>query len=407
MADPLLDKSAQQTAWEESTRLLHAGDSTATRLGAQAKIVNPAIQRASTVLMPNAASLYSADQPSYGRQGLGVQAALETALCELEGAQAVTLFSSGAGAVTGALLSMLSSGDELLAADGVYRPTRRLCNGALKRFGIATRYYPARASVDEILAMAGPQTRAILLESPASLTFEMQDTPAIAAAARAHGLITLIDNTWAAGALFKPLAAGVDLSIQALTKYVSGASDVFMGSVATRDPRWTSALKTFVLETGWAVSPDDCYTLLRGLRSLPLRLERHGQSAFQIAQWLEAQPEVKSVLCPALPSSPDHALWRRDYTGICGLFGLLLQPAPPRAVEAFLDQLTLFGLGFSWGGFESLAIHCDPQVQRTAKPWLGLGPLIRLHIGLEAPSDLIADLRRGLDVFAAACEGEA
>jgi cystathionine beta-lyase len=376
-------------------------------LGAEAKIVNPPIQRASTVLMPNAASLYSADQPSYGRQGLGVQAALEAALGELEGAQDVALFSSGAGAVTGALLSVLSSGDELLAADGVYRPTRRLCGGALRRFGVATRYYPARASVDEILSLVGPETRAILLESPASLTFEMQDVPAIAAAARARGLITLIDNTWAAGCLFKPLAAGVDLSIQALTKYVSGASDAFMGSVATRELRFGQALKTFVLESGWAVSPDDCYTLLRGLRTLPLRLQRHGEAALQVAQWLETQPEVKSVLCPALPSSPDHALWARDYTGICGLFGVILQPAPTHAVEAFLDRLTLFGLGFSWGGYESLAIHCDPQIQRTARPWLGLGPLIRLHIGLEAPSDLIADLRQGLDVFAAACEGKA
>jgi cystathionine beta-lyase len=406
MADPKSNTGAPAPAWRETTRLLHAGDSAATRLGTDAKIVNPPIQRASTVLMPNAASLYSLDQPSYGRQGLGVQAALETALGELEGAKDVTLFSSGAGAITGALMSVLSSGDELLAADGVYRPTRRLCNGALKRFGISTRYYPARATADEIIAIAGPNTRAIMLESPASLTFEMQDTPAIAAAARARGLITLIDNTWAAGALFKPLAAGVDLSIQALTKYVSGASDVFMGSVATSDPKWGQALKTFTLETGWAVSPDDCYTLLRGLRTLSLRLQRHGESALQIAQWLETQPEVLSVLCPALPSSPDHAVWARDYSGISGLFGILLQPAPPRAVEAFLDQLALFGLGFSWGGFESLAIHCDPQVQRTASPWLGLGPLVRLHIGLEAPSDLIADLRQGLDVFAAACEGE-
>jgi cystathionine beta-lyase len=386
---------------------VHAGDSAATQLGVEAKIVNPPIQRASTVLMPNAASLYASDQPSYGRQGLGVQAALETALRELEGAQAVSLFSSGAAAVTGALMSVLCSGDELLAADGVYRPTRRLCSGTLKRFGISTRYYPARATAQDILAMAGPHTRAILLESPASLTFEMQDTPAIAAAARARGLITLIDNTWAAGCLFKPLAAGVDLSIQALTKYVSGASDVFMGSVATSDPRWSQALKTLVLETGWSVSPDDCYMLLRGLRTLPLRLQRHGGSALQVAQWLEAQPEVKSVLCPALTTSPDHAIWLRDYSGICGLFGVILNPAPPRAVEAFLDRLTLFGLGFSWGGFESLAIHCDPQVQRTARPWLGLGPLVRLHIGLEAPGDLIADLRQGLDVFAAACEGEA
>jgi cystathionine beta-lyase len=180
-----------------------------------------------------------------------------------------------------------------------------------------------------------------------------------------------------------------------------------MGSVAVRRPPLAKALQTLMLETGWAVSPDDCYTMLRGLRTLPLRLRQHGESALIVAQWLETQPEVRRVLCPALPSSEDHAIWKRDYSGVCGLFGVMLQPAPPKAVEAFLDALTLFGLGFSWGGFESLAIHCDPQIQRTARPWLGLGPLVRLHIGLESGEDLIADLRRGLDAFAQACEGEA
>jgi cystathionine beta-lyase len=401
-------KPTSRADLSEATRLLHGAETPAQKLGVEARVVNPPLQRASTVLMPNAASLYaSGGAPTYGRLGLGVQAALEGALAELEGASHLALFSSGAAAVTGALLAALSAGDELLAADGVYRPTRRLCDGTLARFGVTTRFYPARATVDEIMALVGPQTRAIMLESPASLTFEMQDVPAIAAAARAKGILTLIDNTWGAGLLFKPLAAGVDFSIQALTKYVSGASDVFMGSVAVRRPPLAKALQTLMLETGWAVSPDDCYTMLRGLRTLPLRLRQHGESALIVAQWLQTQPEVQRVLCPALPSSEDHAIWKRDYSGVCGLFGVMLQPAPPKAVEAFLDALSLFGLGFSWGGFESLAIHCDPQIQRTAKPWLGLGPLVRLHIGLESPDDLMADLRRGLDAFAQACEGEA
>ncbi len=390
--------------WAAATRLVHAGDSPDARLGFAARSVNPPIQRASTVVLPDAASLYGNDHPTYGRAGLGVQASLEAALCELEGAVAAKLFSSGAAAITAALMTVLSAGDEVLVSAGAYAPTRRFCDGMLTRFGVRTRYFAPSARADEVLAMIGARTRAVFLESPASLTFELQDVPAIAAGARTRGVLTLIDNTWAAGLLFKPLDHGVDLSIQALTKYGSGGSDVFMGSVAVSDAKLGQRLLQTVWDTGWAVSPDDCYTVLRSLRTLPVRLARHGASALQVAQWLETQPEVARVLCPALPGSPNHAIWARDFSGTNGLFGLVLKAGPARAADAFLDALQLFRLGFSWGGFESLAVSGDPQVRNPGRGWRAEGALMRLHVGLEAPRDLIADLRRGLDAFAAACE---
>ena len=390
--------------WAEATRLVHAGDSPEARLGHAARGVNPPVQRASTVLLADAASLYGGDAPSYGRGGLGVQASLEAALCELEHAETAKVFSSGAAAITAALMTVLSAGDEVLVTAGAYAPTRRFCEGMLTRFGVTPRAFAPDASAEAVLAMIGPATRAIFLESPASLTFELQDVAAIAAGARERGVLTLIDNTWGAGVLFKPLDHGVDLSIQALTKYASGGSDVFMGSVAVRDPKLGERLVQTGWDTGWAVSPDDCYTVLRSLRTLPVRLARHGASALEVAHWLQAQPEVARLLCPALPGCPGHALWARDFSGANGLFGLVLQPGPARAAAAFLDALRVFGLGFSWGGFESLAVSGDPQVRNPARGWKADGALMRLHVGLEAPADLIADLRRGLDAFAAACE---
>jgi cystathionine beta-lyase len=240
----------------------------------------------------------------------------------------------------------------------------------------------------------------ILMESPGSLSFEMQDAPRIAELAREREILTAMDNTWGAGLLFKPLAHGIDLSIQALTKYVGGHSDVFMGSAAARDPALVRRLADGVHHMGWAVSGEDAYAMLRGLRTLPLRLEKQGANGLTVAAWLRDQPEVAQMLHPALPGCPDHELWARDFKGACGLFGFVLKPAPEAAVHAFLDALKLFGLGFSWGGFESLAIVCDPQlkVRRHAKAYGG--PLMRLHIGLEQPDDLIADLRRGLDAYA-------
>ena len=249
------------------------------------------------------------------------------------------------------------------------------------------------------MAMATPATRLIVMESPGSLSFEMQDVPAIARLARQRGILTLLDNTWAAGLLFKPLAHGVDLSVQSLTKYVGGHSDAFMGAVAASSPPMVQALEAAILDFGWSVAPDDAYQMLRGLRTLPTRMARHGASGLQVAAWLAQQPQVLQVLHPALPGAPGHELWKRDYSGAAGVFAVVMRPGSPRAVEAFLDTLTLFGLGFSWGGFESLAISSGDQLSHRRFPSGLAGPLMRLHIGLEEPADLIADLRRGLDAL--------
>lgn len=381
----------------DETRLIHAGRTS----GDLVRTVGPPIQKGSTVLMPDAASLYDDDLITYGRQGLSAQAALQTALAELERAAGVTLYPSGVAAVTGALLALLKAGDEVLVVDTIYKPTRRFCDHVLKRFGVTTTYYDARLSPDELVAGASPATRLILLESPGSLSFEMQDVPRVAALARERGILTAVDNTWGAGLTFKPLEHGVDVSIQALTKYVGGHSDVFMGSVAARDPSLVRKLDDGVLHIGWAVSGEDAYAMLRGLRTLAVRMDRHTENGLKVAAWLREQPEVRQILHPALPGSPGHELWKRDFTGACGLFGFVLNPVPAAAVDAFLDSLHLFGLGFSWGGFESLAISCDPQLRSRKTPADYGGPLVRLHIGLENPDDLIADLRRGLDALAA------
>jgi cystathionine beta-lyase len=378
----------------EATRLIHSG-----KADAIARTVGPPIQRGSTVLVPNAAALYDGSTLTYGRMGLASQMALTQALCALEGASHVQLYDSGLAAMTGPMLSILKAGDEVLVVDCIYTPTRRFCDTVLTRFGISTRYFPAGASADAVIAMIGPSTRLIVLESPGSLTFEIQDVPEIARQARARGVLTLIDNTYGAGLLFKPLAHGIDISCQALTKYVGGHSDVFMGSAAVADESLAKALNQAARDHGWSVSPDDAYAMLRGLRTLETRLARHGASGVEIARWLEARPEVERVLHPALPACPGHEFWKRDFTGANGLFSFVLKPGGD--AFALLDALELFGLGFSWGGFESLAIAFDKKVSilRTAEPWREAGPLVRLHIGLEDPADLIADLRRGLDAY--------
>lgn len=382
---------------DEETRLIRKGSS----LGLPARTVNPPIQRGSTVLMPNAASLYDDNQISYGITGLSSPAALQVALAELEGSPDVTLYPSGLAAITGAMLAVLKAGDEILVVDSAYKPTRRFCDRVLTRFGVTTTYYDPALSPETLMALTTAKTRMILLEAPGSLTFEMQDVPAIAAAANARGVLTLIDNTWAAGLYFKPLAHGVTISVQALTKYVGGHSDCFMGSATTMDTDIGNELGNAMWDIGWSVSPDDAYTMLRGLRTLATRLPRHHENGLVIARWLQDRPEVARVLHPALPGDPGHALWKRDFTGACGLFGVVLKPANQRAVHALLDALEIFGLGFSWGGYESLAIHCDPQLKSRSFP-VGLeGPLLRLHVGLESPADLITDLERGFTALAA------
>jgi cystathionine beta-lyase len=382
---------------DRTTVIHHAGET-----GPLAKTVGPPIQRGSTVLMPNARSLYDPTQVSYGRGGLEPQNALMSALAALEGGVGARLFPNGLSAMTASLLAVLKAGDDLLVVDSVYAPTRRFCDKVLSRFGITTRYFDPAHDAGQVMALAAPNTRAIVLESPGSLTFEIQDIPAIATTARAAGVLTLIDNTWGAGLLFKPLEHEVDISIQALTKYVGGHSDCFMGSAAVSDPKLLKMLDDAVWNFGWSVSPDDAYQMLRGLRTLPTRLAQHEANALKIAAWLKDQPEVIEVLCPGLPGDRDHTLWARDFHGQNGLVGLVLQPKPETAVFALLDAFQLFGLGFSWGGFESLAIHCDPQLgSRKAKPSFA-GPLIRLHLGLEDADDLIVDLRQGLDAYSRA-----
>jgi cystathionine beta-lyase len=381
----------------DETRLIRAGASPREL----AKTVGPPIQKGSTVLLPNARALYDDDNHvTYGRQGLAAQAALQEALAMMEGAVGVSLYPSGLSAMSGALLAVLKTGDEVLVADTVYKPTRRFGDQVLKRFGAPVSYFDPRQSPEELVGEASDAVRMIVMESPGSLSFEMQDMARVAELAKARGILTVADNTWGAGYLYKPLEHGVDISIQALTKYVGGHSDVFMGSAAARDPALVRALDDGVHQLGWSVAGEDAYQMLRGLRTLPTRLARQGESGLLLADWLRDQPEVAAMYHPALPGCPDHALWRRDYAGACGLFAFALKPAPEAAVNAFLDALSLFGLGFSWGGFESLAISCDPQLKiRRFQRDYG-GPLIRLHVGLENPDDLIADLRKGLAAYA-------
>ena len=378
----------------EQTRLIHSDSPR----DAFQRTPSPPVQRGSTVLLPSCEALYDGDRVTYGRVGLSPQRALRDALRDLENADEAFIYPSGLTAITGTLLALLSAGDEVLACDTVYNPTRRFLAGTLARYGVRARYFDPADDAEAIRAMITPATRVIFLESPGSLTFEMQDIPAIAAMAKEAGILTVIDNTWSAGVLFKPLDHGVDVSIQSLTKYVCGHSDVFMGLAAAKGGA-VDLLASSNYETGWAVSPDDAYMAIRGLRTLHARLAHHGAAALKVAEWLEAQPEVHSVMCPALPSDPGHAIWKRDFTGICGLIGAVLEPASDAAVARMVERLELFGLGFSWGGFESLAIPSDPQLKARTHKLSYPGPLLRVHVGLESVDDLIADLRQGLDTL--------
>ncbi|HWE46204.1 MAG TPA: cystathionine beta-lyase [Caulobacteraceae bacterium] len=381
---------------DERTRLLKD----ANRRTAPRRPVNPPIERATTLINAQAKTLRSNDLgPTYAISGGAVHEVLRDALAELEHAERVFLVPSGLAAATVAILAMLEAGDDVILTDSSYSPTRRFSETQLKRLGITARFAPARANAEELMAFCTDKTRLIVMESPGSLTFEIQDAPAIAAAARERGVRTMLDNTWSAGVYFKPLDHGVDLSVQALSKYVGGHSDVFLGSIAVKDSAVAKRVDDVIEDFGWYVSPDDAYLALRGLRTLPVRLEQHQRSALKVAQWLEQQPEVARVLYPALSSSPDYALWKRDFTGASGLMGVELKPGSREAAEAFLDALKLFGLGFSWGGFESLATYEDPQLRRRQHQAKLGGPLVRLHIGLEGVDDLIADLRQGLDRY--------
>ena len=369
------------------TRLIH------TRAGRLDRVtVNPPLERASTVLFRDEAGLYGA-KPTYGRMGLTVHRELEAAMCELEGATHTRLASNGLQACALAIASLVTSGDHMLFTDSTYGPTARFCERRLKAMGVEAERFDPRAG-GEIASLFRPNTKAIFLEAPGSLTFEICNTPAIVAAAKERGIRTILDNTWGAGLLYQPLAHGVDVSVQALTKYVVGHADAFGGAVMTRDPGLALRIANASEDWGIGLAPDDAYLALRGLRSLATRLRAHEASGLEMAHWLAARPEVSDVLHPALPSSPDHALWKRDFTGSNGLFGVILKPVPEGGLERFFEALSLFSLGFSWGGFESLIIPCDQQLTRMKGSWTErrAGPLLRLHIGLEATRDLKADL---------------
>ena len=382
-----------------STRLVHGGRDPERYAGA----VNPPPFRMSTALAPDFETFtrpnrkFEPDATTYGRFGTPTHRELEKLLTELEGGTDTVLLPAGLWAITTALFAVLESGDELLMTDSVYGPTRYFCETMLARMGIRTTYVAPTLAPDELAAKVGPATKALFLESPGSMSFEVQDVPALTGAAHAHGLTVLMDNTWATPLYFKPLAHGVDLSIQAGTKYIVGHADAMLGAV-TAGEAWARPLRETMYQMGNIAGSEETYLGLRGIRTLDLRLPKHWESSVLVAKWLETRPEVAQVLHPALPSHPQHAIWARDFAGASGLFGFVLaEPQDKAGLAAMVDNLTYFGLGSSWGGFESLIVPGYPAPGRSVSTLPGPGPLVRLHIGLEDPDDLIADLGAGLD----------
>ena len=379
-----------------NTRLAHSGHEPRSYHG----FVQPPVVHASTVLFPDAGTMASRNQRyTYGTRGTPTSDALASAIDALEGSAGTICVPSGLAAVTVPLLSFLSAGDHVLIVDSVYNPTRRFADTMLARLGVEVAYYPPELGA-EIASVMKPNTKVVWTESPGSNTFEMQDIPAICEAAHARGAIVMMDNTWATPLFFKPLDHGVDISVHAATKYPGGHSDVLLGTVSANDACWDRLHEGF-LTLGTCAGPDDVYLVQRGLKTMGVRLQRHGESALALAQWLEGQPGVKQVLHPALPSFPGHDLWKRDFCGASGLFSIVLEGGGTEKAHAFLDALEIFGLGYSWGGHESLAVHVylgDRTVSRTDYG----GPLIRLQIGLEDVADLKADLAAGLEAANAA-----
>lgn len=385
------------------TLVTHAGSDPARQGG----MVNPPVYRASTILHPTVASLDEGQKDrfapgvfTYGRHGTPTTAALEQAMAEIEGGDRAVALPSGAAAVFAAILAFVRSGDHVLIADSVYGPTRSFAQGFLKRFGVETTFYDPMIGA-AITGLMRPNTRVLFLESPGSYTFEVQDVPTLAAAAREKGIVSIIDNTWAAPVFCRPLALGADVSVVAATKYVCGHSDVMAGVIICRD-RHFARIRHAVAELGYSIGPDECYLVLRGLRTAAVRMRQHEQQGLALAKWLAARPEVERVLHPAFPGHPGHDFWKRDFTGSCGLFSIVLKPVPKEAVEAMLNGMSLFGMGFSWGGFESLILPIEPAKIRTATKWDAAGPALRIHAGLEDLGDLIADLECGFDRLHAA-----
>jgi cystathionine beta-lyase len=388
-------KVKKKRSRRRDTVLAHAGRDPAANHG----IVNPPVYHASTVVFPTVAKLEASqvaplDHIHYGRYGTPTTMALEEAVARLEGGDKAIALPSGLAAIACALQAFLKAGDHALIADSVYFPTRRLCNGLLAGWGVETTFYDPMVGA-RIADLIRPNTRVVFLESPGSLTFEVQDVPAIAKAARARGAVTVMDNTWSAGYYFQPFAHGVDVSIQAATKFIAGHSDAMLGVITVRD-KLHERVKMTAVNLGVCAGVDECYLGLRGLRSLAARMPRHQESGLKLARWLKSRPEVARVLHPALPECPGHKYWKRDFTGAAGLFSVVLKPFSKKAVAAMLDGLELFAMGYSWGGYESLIIPIYPAKVRSATRWTHPGPAIRIHAGLEDPDDLIADLAAGL-----------
>ncbi len=388
------DKKDVLAAAGPNTRLTHVGNDPAEFHG----FVNPPVVHASTVLFPNAATMEKrAQKYTYGTRGTPTTDALCAAIDELEGSAGTILVPSGLAAVTVPFLAFLSAGDHALIVDSVYSPTRYFCDTMLTRLGVTVEYYDPAVGAG-IAALMKPNTKLVHLEAPGSNTFEMQDVRAIADAAHKGGAVVTMDNTWATPLYFRPLDHGVDISIHAATKYPSGHSDILMGTVSANAAHWNRLWEgNFAL--GICGSPDDAYQILRGLRTMGVRLERHQDSALRLAEWLEGRDDVAAVLHPGLPSFPGHALWKRDFKGASGIFTIVLDGGSPERFKAkahaFLDALRIFGLGYSWGGFESLAVHVNLN-DRTICKGPTAGPLVRLQIGLEDIADLRADIERGL-----------
>lgn len=378
----------------DETTIVHAGREPGRFEG----VVNPPVLHASTILARNLAEWEerrhrrAQDLPGtyYGMLGTATTRALEQALADLEGAYRAVVYPSGLAACVVPILAFVAAGDHVLVTDSVYGPTRRFCEHTLARLGVETTFYDPLAGPG-IEALMRPATRVVFVESPGSLTFEVQDVPGIAAVARRHGATVIMDNTWATPLHFRPLAHGVDVSVQAVTKYVGGHSDLILGAAAATAAAWPR-LRSATYELGQCAGPDDVYLAQRGLRTMHVRLARQWETGLGLAQWLAQRPEVERVLHPGLPGDPGHALWKRDFTGGCGLFGVVLKPVGRRAQEAFFDGFRLFGIGASWGGYESLIMPVDLAGLRSATRWPLAGPLVRVHAGLEAPEDLQADL---------------
>ena len=365
-------------------------------------LVNTPVEHASTVLFDTVADLKNAvthrnDVPYYGRRGTATQVAFRDAMCELDGAAGCALYPSGVAAITTAILAFVEAGDHILMVDNVYEPSRVFCELGLKRLGIETSYYDPMAG-QTIAKHFKPNTKLVFAEAPGSLTFEVMDLPAIAKVAHTKGALVLLDNTWATPLYFDGLGHGADVVIHAITKYIGGHSDLMMGAATANEIAWPRLQRaTFML--GHCVAPDDVYLAARGLRTLAVRMDKHQENGLKLAKWLKGRPEIEQVIHPAFGDCPGHDFWKRDFTGSTGLFSVVLKEGTGQAVSAMLDGLERFGMGFSWGGFESLVLPVNPAANRTATKWEKAGPVIRFHAGLEHIDDLIADLDAGFVRF--------